>query len=334
MVNIKSKMKSSWVFDRKTDVSVFGGATILSLLFGYFIGPFEDYVFMYILIDQPHVYSSYLYTYNSKKFFNRFKTFLIIFPIFCFFFNLGITYAIDRTVVSRLLALYSIFHFCKQQISWFSITNSKEKNYFFFERIMDKFVIYFSVAGPALISMTALAGKDGWRVKGDLPVLSDSILPIVSAIWLFLIISYLCVQSIKYYKYSVVTWGKHFHLMNGIIIWSIYRLEPFETAASYGIFLAVFGHSIPYLFLGQKYLKTNSAQEEYFIRIPKTRNIAFFLVISTILIALSEVYMGAFIGRSEIYRSIIISIVFTHYTLDALIWKSKFNGNNLKFLKS
>ena len=72
----KSFFESGWVFDFKTDLVLFGSCTLIALLFGFYFDSFSNFVFAYVLLDQSHIYTTYFFTYNSKKFSKKYKKIL------------------------------------------------------------------------------------------------------------------------------------------------------------------------------------------------------------------------------------------------------------------
>jgi hypothetical protein len=236
-----------------------------------------------------------------------------------------------------LLAVYTVFHFCKQQAAWFFIASSKDKlKKTKYENVIDKLTIYLSVAGPALISMCSIVGKKGWRISTDLPNLPDQVIHIVFYSWIIVMIQYLCIQCIKYKKKSYVTWGKHFHLINGLFIWVMYRLEPIDSIAFIGALLLMYGHSIPYIYLGQRYMKDRIENgEKYYLPLPSKKFLFIALATFGIAAAYSEVKLVNifWITNSEIVKSIILTCVFTHYFFDGFLWKKQYHPEGLAFIK-
>mgnify|MGYP003640272668 CR=1 FL=1 len=326
--------QAMWVFGKKDDLLIFGGSTLIALAIGLFVDGFGEYFWMYILHDQPHVYTTYFYTYGSDRFSKSFKAALIALPIVIFTLVMFVYHSYGHRALLMVLANYSLFHFIKQQTAWFFISGAKEGKKSNIENISDKLVIYSCVAGPALLSMIDHVGKSGWRYSWDLislPAWSET--PIYS-IWFIALALYLTVQIIKYIKTGFVSWGKHFHLINGMLIWVIYRLEPFPKAAVFGLLLLVFGHSTPYLFLGQKYVSSRRGKGESFLAL--VHNPKFMLpvlILSTIALSYGEVEIRNLFSQNVIINSMLLTIVFTHFTLDSFIWRNDIHPEGLSFLK-
>ncbi len=328
-----SSAEKKWVFGIKDDLLIFGGSTLIAITIGFLINDFGDYFWMYVLHDQPHVYTTYFYTYGSDRFSKKFKFLLALIPITIFILLLSI-YEFGKPIyVSMLLAHFSIFHFIKQQTAWFFISAARQQRSSL-ARIIDKVTIYSCIAGPALLSMMEGIGRSGWRTDNDLIVLPNYFKYPVWALAGISISAYLVNQILEYSKGRQINWGKHFHLLNGTLIWIIYRLEPFPKAAVFGLLLLVFGHSTPYLFLGKKYVASRKNKGERFIALLSSPKLMLpFLIICTMLLSYSEVEVRNFSNGNFIIRSLLLTIVLTHFTIDSFLWRKDIHPEGLEFLK-
>lgn len=335
----KTFIESSWVFSLKEDLYVFGGSLLVALCFGYYFDSFNNFIFAYVLLDQCHIYSTYFYTYNSKRFSKEFKKILIGIPLFFFILSFVLIHYFGLQYLSFVLSAYSLIHFYKQQRAWFLIASSKEIKKSNFENIVDKAVIFFSIGGPIYISLVENVGRDGWRVARDLFYLPDYIIPYVFNGWIISIILYFSLQVKQFYLYKSISWGKHIQLLSSLLIWVAFRLEPFEKSKIYGLFLLFFSHSFPYYYPGIKYVRDRiSKGEKFYIPFPESKLIPIFLYVLTVgVVCMEQMLRQAFHGLGNPYHIIGIIIhtsVLTHFTLDGIIWKKRFHPEGLEFLRS
>ena len=324
----------------KIDLLLFVIPNLLAALTAY-LTQFDlgEFISIYIVVDQSHVYTTFFFTYNSKRFSKRYKKQLTIIPILSLLISASLVFIWGFKPLIYLLTTYSMFHFAKQQMSWFYIASSKENSHIFkFEKYIDKLTINLSVLGPGLISLTYIAGRNGWRGIGDMPTLPDETILIVFTMWCLSFTSYVAVQIIKYMKLGLISWGKNFHLLNGLMIWCLFRFLPLEKLFYLGGYLVIFGHSIPYIYLGQRYVKNRlKMKEEFFILFPSKIYVVLILFSLGMLFSYFEV-TGFHLLRSDkiqhsILRVLVISMVFTHYTIDGFMWKKNVHPEGLSFLK-
>lgn len=334
------KLESKWVYSMKTDLLLFIIPNLLAALTAY---PTQfglgEFISIYIVVDQSHVYTTFFFTYNSKRFSKRYKKQLTIIPILSLIISSGLVLIWGFKPLIYLLTTYSMFHFAKQQMSWFYIASAKENSHIFkLEKYIDKLTINLSVLGPGLISLTYIAGRNGWRGVGDMPTLPEETILIVFAMWCLSFGSYVLVQILKYIRLGLISWGKNFHLLNGLMIWCLFRFLPLEKLFYLGGYLVIFGHSIPYIYLGQRYVKNRiKMNEEFYILFPSKIFVVLILFSLGMMFSYFEV-TGFDILRSDrtlfsIFRVLVISMVFTHYTIDGFMWKRKVHPEGLSFLK-
>jgi len=339
-----NNITSGWIYSYKIDLLIFLIPSVLALFISYLI-PYglEEYISIYIILDQPHIYSTFLYTYNSKRFFIKFKRRLLWFPVLMFSFICLLMFVWGHRPVGYILAASVLYHVCKQQLAWFFIASGKE-NYYLnkFEKINDKAFAYLCVFGPLIISMSYIAGAKGWRTPSDLPILPDEVLYIVFSSWSVCFIIYVIYQLVKYFKFNFISWGKHFHLINGLIIWLAYRLllfDNYERLVNFGLLLMVLGHSIPYLFLGHKYTNNRIRNnEEFYIKFPDRLPVFLILLLVGAIFAYLEVNLfNYFRNLSRVSSTLIIAFVYTvafnHHYIDRFMWKRDTHLEGLSFLK-
>lgn len=328
--------KSKWVFSQGEDLVLFGGATLLAIAVSFYVESFANYFWMFILFDQPHVFTTYFYTYTSDRFSKKFRLPLILLPIVCFTISLLMWRGLSDDFAYAVLSNFSAFHFAKQQSAWFFISGAKEgksKAWSGAEKYIDKMVIYSSVAGPLLLSMTDVIGRSGWRKAGDLiqvPLFLEWPIYIIGALsWL----AYLSLQIKKYKSERKITWGKHFHLVNALFIWAIYRLASNAQLSVIGQLLIVFGHSFPYIYLGLRYYESRQQKERFWPGIKNLKVMAIIVILAGILISYMEVITEGKWYTNGIVPCIWLGLIFSHFLIDTFMWKRETHPEGLQFLK-
>lgn len=335
MINSISR-QSQWVFSAKEDLLLFAGSTILAFIGSFFIDSFENYFWMFVFFDQPHVFTTYFYTYTSDRFSSQFRTTLILLPIICFICSYALWTGFSDAFVYAVLGNFSVFHFAKQQCAWFFIAGAKEgrslvwSNY---EKLIDRFVAYSAIGAPMLLSMTDAIGRSGWRRPGDLILVPMWLVEPIIVIWVGSWIAYLALQIKKYRHDKTITWGKHFHLLNGQLIWFIYRIIPIEQVNIAGQMLIVFGHSFPYIYLGLNYYESRKTKEKFWPGIQSIKLMACFVIAATILISYIEVVSERKFYSNGIVPCIWMGLIFTHFLIDTFMWKYDTHPEGLEFLK-
>lgn len=327
---------SEWVFSFKEDLWLFAGSTMIALFASIFIEKFTTYFWMFILFDQPHVFTTYFYTYTSDRFNKKFRVPLILLPIICFILSYLMFVKLGDDFAYAVLSNFSAFHFVKQQSAWFYIAKGKEKNLIQnrkIEHYIDKAVIQLSVAGPLLISMTDTFGRSGWRKIGDLVqiplILKTPLFVMMITAW----VAYIILQIFKYQKFKVITWGKNFHLFNALLIWTIYRFVTDGNLAMAGQLLIVFGHSFPYIYLGLKYYESRKDKEKFWPGISNFKVMAFCVISLGILISYIEVISERAYYSDGLVPSIWLGIIFSHFLIDTFMWKTDTHREGLEFLR-
>lgn len=333
---MNSLKQSKWVFSAKEDLTLFGGGTIAAFFMSFIMNPLNNIFWLFLLFDQPHVFSTFFYTYTSDRFFKRYKTQLILIPLISFSLSYYFFTQISDDFAYAVLRNFAAFHFVKQQCAWFFISGAKEKKipvWRKYERLIDNFAIYSCVAGPLLLSMTETFGRSGWRREGDLITVPVFFLWPIYITWAISVITYLTLQIKKYHYNKTITWGKHFHLVNATLIWIAFRLLSNPQLIVIGQFLIVFGHSFPYLYLGLRYHDSRKDKERFWHGIKSIWIMAFVVISGGILITYSEIVTERNFYPNGIIPSIWMGIIFTHFLIDTFMWKYETHPEGLDFLR-
>ncbi|PIP88720.1 MAG: hypothetical protein COW01_11140 [Bdellovibrionales bacterium CG12_big_fil_rev_8_21_14_0_65_38_15] len=329
--------QAKWVYSFKEDMLVFGGATLISLMLALYLDTFIPFYWVFIFFDQPHVFTTFFYTYGSERFRKKFKIRLILLPILGF----GVSYYLFTQVSDYacyfVLSNMSIFHFMKQQSAWFFISKYKEKPTGLnlkYENTIDKLVIYSCIWAPSLISTSSIIGVSGWRIPKDLIQMPQVFVWPVAIVWSVALVLYIGLQVFKFKKTKTISWGKNFHLLNAQIIWLFARFAETPKLQVFGQFLMVFGHSIPYIYLGLKYRESRTGKEKFFLNFSSLKTLFIFLMTFGMIVSYLEIETEIKFYDAGLIPSLWLGVVYTHFMIDTFMWKTKTHPEGLAFLKA
>lgn len=125
--------KNYWLFSRTTDLSVFLGSAIVSLLLlaiGWRLGflneetPDWTWIAAILLIDVAHVWSTSFRVYFDTEEFKRRIWLYTLVPILGYVFGV-VLYSEGEMTFWRVLAYIAVFHFVRQQYGWVALYRAK-----------------------------------------------------------------------------------------------------------------------------------------------------------------------------------------------------------------
>src|SRR5829696_602409 len=127
--------KSTWLFSRSIDLTVFLGSAIASLLLlaiGWRLGILDDespdwtWISAVLLIDVAHVWStSFRVYFDTEEFKNRIWLYTLV-PLFGYLVGVAL-YSESSLTFWRALAIVAVFHFVRQQYGWVALYRAKLK---------------------------------------------------------------------------------------------------------------------------------------------------------------------------------------------------------------
>src|ERR1700754_904574 len=119
----------AWLFSRNTDLAVFLGSAVVSLLAlwigaraGVLNGDAPDWAWVpaVLLIDVAHVWSTVFRVYLDKDEMQRRPTLYWLVPVISFAIGVAL-YSEGEVVFWRALAYVAVFHFVRQQYGWVAL---------------------------------------------------------------------------------------------------------------------------------------------------------------------------------------------------------------------
>ena len=316
---------NSWVYDKKTDLKVFGlsflAAFLISALFPD--GAFTKTLLVYTFIDISHSFTTYFFTLTSDRVnTTRHRYFfwgVLIGIFFIIFILLKLKF---ETMVINIWVYASIFHFMKQTQAWFFIANAKVGNHSKLEHFSNVFISYTAIWGPQIISMT-LSNPSPWFEVGDVIKIPMVFRYLTITLMIISLIPYLYFEFKRWRETKTIALGKHFHLIMGCLIWFISRVLIFQDfLASLSGIMMMTTHSMAYLFLGQRYIRHRQvAGEKFWPYIKRHDLLVLWIWICTWILAASQWWAYNHSGQPLYIYALMLTGALTHYAFDSYMWK-------------
>ncbi|EMY77440.1 putative membrane protein [Leptospira weilii serovar Ranarum str. ICFT] len=339
-----------WIFKPSLDLTFIilpGIVSVLSLfilrewnIIPFEIGPWTWFCTV-LLIDVAHVYSTLFRSYFNVEEWKGKKNLLITAPIVCFLFSVFL-YSFGTIWFWRIMAYVAVFHFIRQQFGFLALYRRKTTSVqipFW----LDKITIYLMGGVPIVYwHLTDQKREFSWFMDGDfwtypLPALANVLLWF-QKIWLCL---YILAHVYYFVKYRSLPLGKILLVLNTWVVW-YFGIVYFNSDFSFTI-TNVINHGVPYIFLLFYYtvqnvseIKVKTFQTGSWIKI-----LLCFLCVLFLFAFAEEWTWDSFIWKdhSSIFKNssfysfelpefasaLLISLLFlpqfTHYVLDAYLWK-------------
>ncbi|EMJ98051.1 hypothetical protein [Leptospira alstonii] len=339
-----------WIFKPSLDLTFIilpGIVSVLSLfilrewnILPFEIGPWTWFCAV-LLIDVAHVYSTLFRSYFNEEEWKEKKNLLITAPIVCFLFSVFL-YSFGTIWFWRIMAYLAVFHFIRQQFGFLALYRKKTTSVQI-PFLLDKVTIYLMGGVPIVYwHLTDQKREFSWFMDGDfwtypLPDLANVLLWF-QKIWLCL---YILVHVYYFVKYRSLPLGKILLVFNTWVVW-YFGIVYFNSDFSFTI-TNVINHGVPYIFLLFYYtvqnvseIKVKTFQTGSWMKI-----LICFLCVLFLFAFAEEWIWDSFIWKdhSSIFKNssfysfelpefasaLLISLLFlpqfTHYVLDAYLWK-------------
>lgn len=342
-----------WLFSRNTDLTVFLGSAVLSLLalvVGAATGVLNDetpdwaWIPAILLIDVAHVYSTAFRVYLDKQEFKRRPLLYSLVPAIGLLLGVAL-YSEGEVVFWRALAYVAVFHFVRQQYGWVALYRAKAGERERLGRWIDTVAIYAATVYPLLYWHTNLPRNFWWFLAGDFAALPSLVARLAAPLyWLALAAYagkaiYLAVARKQFYP------GKDIVVVTTALCWHI-GIVAYNSDYAFTVTNVVI-HGVPYLALIYWYSRWRLAQLRettgaagggalrLFARGP-----AAFLLLLWAFAYIEELLWDRgvwhdkswFFGESwEIgaFKIVLVPLLalpqLTHYVLDGFIWRRRSN---------
>lgn len=343
--------KGGWLFDRTTDLTVFGGsaaASAILLCVGGALGilhgdtPLWVWLICVLGVDVSHVWSSLFRVYFDRSAFKQQPLLFCAIPLCCYGLSVML-YAFGAPVFWRALAYVAVFHFVRQQVGFMTLAARRSGPEPAWEQFLDRSTVYGITLHPIIVWHTRLPQRFAWFMQGDF--LTG--LPTPFATWS-----------------GALMWGL-LGLFAARQLWRLARgmLQPAKLLIVLTTFACWYGgivvlasdfaftvtnvliHGLPYMTLTYRYARSQQATPSWAAKIV-TRGVWAFLAVCLGLACLEELAWDVWVWHEhsvdlfqvpELLPSSLLWLVpllslpqLTHYVLDGFVWRVRDQGSVLR----
>jgi hypothetical protein len=339
--------KPVWLFSRNTDLTVFLGSAVLSLLalwIGARLGVLNDdtpdwaWIPAVLLIDVAHVYSTGFRVYFDKEELKRRPVLYALVPIIGLAIGIAL-YSEGELVFWRVLAYLAVFHFVRQQYGWVMLYRGKAKERDAIGKWIDTVTIYAATVYPLIYWHANLPRKFWWFVANDFSTLPAILAKIAAPLYWLAMLAYGAKSLYLWLVKKQVNPGKDIVVVTTALCWYI-GIVAYNSDYAFTVTNVII-HGVPYLALIYWYGRARLAQTEnqgafrLFARGP-----ALFLFLLWVLAYFEELVWdrGVWHDRDWFFgngweidglKIILVPLLalpqLTHYVLDGFVWRRKNN---------
>jgi hypothetical protein len=286
------------------------------------------FLFFSLFVDGPHFFSTSYVTYGDSQIFRQLKLLMIATPLLILSAGFVFHYTGHSHYFYMFAAYCAVLHFIRQEFGWMKISSRFEKNAPRWLYHVDVNTSYAMTIIPFLWYTRKSHLYGYWFRQGDLFSVPDSFATMALTFYFPIVAIFLLANAYQTYRTRTFNLSKFMVFLNTLFGWYIARV--FVKDLYLGIWLVIFHHSIPYLFVVLKHerasKKMNWLKDLGKYRIP-ILYITCFLAY-TVYHFLTESEWIREMKNQEIMNAMILSFIaipgLTHFILDAFIWKKKY----------
>ena len=345
---------SPWLVSRRTDLLLFGGATLLSLgllaagrAAGILHGslPPELWLVLVVSVDVAHVWSTGWMVYADPEEFRRRSDLYLALPAAAFAAGV-VAHSISPHLFWTLLAYAAVYHFVRQQYGWIALYRKKngEADEGPFARRLDVLTIYAATVAPLVWWHASLPRRFHWFLKGDfVPGLPAAFGPAALGLLGAILLAYAAKEIVRARRGRPVSWGKNLVVASTALVWYL-GIVAFDSDYAFSV-TNVLIHGIPYVGIVLLTCRARGEARAARGKDPSlagqaARHVLFFLAPLLAAAFLEEwgwdrlvwhengqFFPGPDISPGTIALSLVVPLLAlpqaTHYLLDAWIWRMK-----------
>ena len=334
-----------WLFSRSTDLSVFLGSAVVSLLLlavGYQLGVLNEdspdwtWVSAVLLIDVTHVWStSFRVYFDTEEFKRRFWLYLLV-PAFGYAVGVAL-YSEGELTFWRVLAIVAVFHFVRQQYGWVALYRRKLGETESWTWWIDASAVYLATVYPLAFWMTSLPRNFNWFVANDFLLLPEIVEEGLFPVYVIALAAY-AAKSIYLYKTSgFLNPGKDIVVATTAVCWYV-GIVAFNSDYAFTVTNVII-HGVPYFALIWFYMKKRREQTGKVYR-TLSQHWIIFLATLWALAYVEELFWsrGVWHERTWLFggnwdwtglKMWLVPLLavpqLTHYILDGFIWRRRGN---------
>ncbi len=342
-------MRAVWLFSARTDLAVFLGSAIVSLL-ALFIGaqtgvlnsdmPDWAWIPAVMLVDVAHVYSTGFRVYLDLDELKRRPWLYALVP------GLGLAvgialYSEGALVFWRALAYLAVFHFVRQQYGWVALYRAKAGERDQLGKWIDATAVYAATIYPLIYWHTHLPRKFWWFLAHDFSAIPAFINDLAEPIYWLILSVYLLRSVYRWWIKGEINPGKDIVVITTAVCWYV-GIVSFNSDYAFTVTNVII-HGVPYLALiylsGRRRSANVQPHASLFTRI-FSHGPAVFLFILWALAFVEEMVWDKSVWheRSWLFgagwnvdslKIVIVPLLalpqITHYALDGFIWRRKSN---------
>lgn len=334
-----------WLFDRRTDLTVFLGVALVSAAFVLVapalgisaVTPLWVWLLFVVCIDVAHVWSTLFRTYLDPIERARHPMRYVGVPLGVWLLGVLVHHQLGGAVFWRLLAYVALWHFVRQQVGWMALYGRRagvgERM-----RRLDAAAIYAATLGPALWWHANLPRPFWWFVEGDFLALPrwvgtwallahGAVLAVWAAVTVYRRLAHGVALQPGAWALLLATWIAWF---GGIVL--------AQSDLAFTV-MNVTLHGVPYLVFLFRYAQGRAAETDTLRVSWRGMGAGAFVGVLLALAFAEEFLWDTFVWRerpelfgdagielSAVALSIVVPLLalpqVTHYVLDAMVWRT------------
>ena len=339
------RQRAVWLFDRRTDLTVFLGSALASGAFVLAapalgissVTPLWAWLLFVVCIDVAHVWSTLFRTYLDPVERARYPLRYVGVPLAAWLLGVLFHHQFGGAIFWRLLAYLALWHFVRQQVGWMALYGRRAGAGEGMRRL-DAAAIYAATVGPALWWHANLPRPFWWFVEGDFLALPSWVGPLalgahalVLAAWagvtLYRSVALKVALQPGAWALLLATWIAWY----GGIVWA-------KSDLAFTV-MNVTLHGVPYLVFLFRYARGRAAETDE-VRVSwRGMGVGAFLGLLLALAFAEEFLWETFVWRERpelfgdagielggVALSIVVPLLslpqVTHYVLDAMVWRT------------